>query len=374
MNRRTSTFSLLGAVILALVFVVVYLSQRSVPKINEPLRIGAVLPLTGNLAFIGEGIRNGIEMSKEEFNAAGGIRGRAIEILYEDSKGNATDGLSATQKLVGFDRVQFIIVNLTTVCLAVRPILDQKPVLSFFLSTHPAVLDGSPNGFRVFISGVQESTLLSHYAGSHGYKTFMVLNVSDAYGKGTAYHLKSLLEKFGVVISVQEYNLSSADFRVIATKVKESSPDALVVIGYGREYPLLFRQLGEQGWSGPILGNLSFANLAGQSLQGPLASQISYSAPGYFSAVTRLNSSQNFIDRYKRRYGKDPDFNAAYGYDNVRLLAQALSAVGDSDISRIRAYLLEVRGYEGAIGRVDMTHSGDSETDMQVIDGVVGSK
>lgn len=374
MNTRTRRLLLVGTVILILAVFLAYQSLKSVAPVNEPLRIGAILPLTGNLAFIGEGIRNGIEMGKDEFNAAGGVRGQAIEILYEDSKGSAADGLSATQKLIDFDHVRFVIVNLTTVCLAVRPVLDQKSVLPFFLSTHPAVLNGSPNGFRIFISGVQESTLLSHYADSHRYKTFTVLNVNDAYGKGTAQHLKSLLEKLGVVNSIEEYDLSSADFRVIATKVKESSPDALVVIGYGREYPLLFRQLGEQGWSGPILGNLSFANLAGQSLQGPLASQISYTAPGYFSAVTRLSSSQNFIDRYKRRYGKAPDFNAAYGYDNVRLLAQALSAVGESDTLRIRKFLLAVRGYEGAIGRVDMTPNGDSETDMQVIDGIDGSK
>lgn len=370
MMKRITVTVVAGISAVLLLIIIIWLLYGGLPG-TKSIRIGAVLPLTGNLAFLGDAIRNGMEMSKDQINSHGGIQGRKLEIIYEDSKGNAKDGLSGTQKLVDFDQVRFVLINLTNVCLAARPILDQKQVLAFYLSTHPAVLDGSPNGFRVFISGVQESILLSGYAREHGYKALMILNVNDAYGKGTAQYLKSMLEKFAVIRSVEEYNLPSPDFRVIVTKIRAASPNALVVIGYGQEYPLLFRQLEEQGWSGPVLGNISFANLAGQALQSPLVARVSYTAPGYISDESRHKSSQNFIGQYTQKYGKAPDFNAAYGYDNVKLLAQALSAVGDSNISRLRNHLVAVRGYEGAIGRIDLTSSGDSETDMRVVGGIV---
>lgn len=336
---------------------------------SKSVKIGAVLPLTGNLAFIGEAIRNGMEMSKNELNALKS-KGRTIEILYEDSKGNAKDGLSSIQKLLDYDGVTFLVVNLTNVCLAARPILDRKPVLAFYLSTHPDVLDSSPNGFRIFISGVQESILLSDYARANGYQKFTILTVNDAYGKGTGEYLESLLEKSGVISGSEEYQLASPDFRAIATKIKDQSPDALVVIGYGREYPLLFRQLEAQGWTGKIMGNLSFANVAGQAVDSPLAARLSYTAPGFSSNATRLKSSETFIEKYKQKYGKEPDFNAAYGYDNVTLMADAMTNADNVAISQVRSNLLKVRAYEGAIGRIDMAITGDSETEMKVIEGI----
>jgi branched-chain amino acid transport system substrate-binding protein len=79
---------------------------------KEPIKIGAIAPLTGDAAVYGEPARNVIQMAVDEINAAGGIKGQQIELIFEDGKCNGKDGASAAQKLANVDKVQVIIERL----------------------------------------------------------------------------------------------------------------------------------------------------------------------------------------------------------------------------------------------------------------------
>jgi len=370
--KKVSFFSVAAvAVIMRLLVLIVGCEKAEQQSITmEPIRVGAVLPLTGNLSFLGEAIRNGIEMAKDEFNAMDSVGGRKVEVIYEDSKGTARDGVSAVQKLVDVDKQPYLIINLTNVALASGAVLERKDALALMLSTHPEVLTGHNNFFRIFISGVQESKLMADYCLKKGYKSFVIVHVDDAYGDGTAQFLRRELEKSGVVKSVDKYPIANPDFRTIITIAHSHNPDALIVVGYGREYPQLFRQFEELGWTPPIISNLSFANLAGQALTSPLVSKVAYASPAFLRPDSRLHSSKEFEVKYMRKYGKAPDFNSAYGYDNLKLLVNAILAVGNDDIIKVRDGLRGTKGYLGAIGRIDILSDGDSETDMLMVEGI----
>jgi branched-chain amino acid transport system substrate-binding protein len=365
--RRRKFINLFGFTTLGLVASISSCTLWSNLKKTSKLKIGVVVPLTGNLAFIGEAIKNGIEL---------GIRKNSmqdlLQVIYEDSKGNVKDGLAAVQKLVDFDKPSVMIVNLTTVALAARPILDKAPLLAIYMSTHPYVLDSSPNGIRLFINGAQESELLAKYITENSkYRKVTVLSVADAYGDGTVRFLEPLLKSEKFDVSFQKYELTSPEFRSLAAKIKQIGTDALVIIGYGREYPMLFDNLQEQQWSGDIFGNLSFANLASQNLRNPLKKTVKYSAPGFATPEYRLKSSSEFIELYKQTFTKEPDFNAAYGFDAIQIIAKSTRKIDVSstlpDYKSMRNSILSIENYEGAIGKIYFNSNGDSKTEMKLL-------
>jgi ABC-type branched-subunit amino acid transport system substrate-binding protein len=79
------------------------------PTTKEPIKIGAILPLTGEAAVWGENVKTGIELAKEGINKKGGINGRKIEVIYEDGQCDSKTGVSAVQKLITVDKFQVII-------------------------------------------------------------------------------------------------------------------------------------------------------------------------------------------------------------------------------------------------------------------------
>ena len=336
---------------------------------SGPVRVGAVLPLTGNLAFLGEAIRNGMELATEEINATARKENRQFLVIYEDSKGNPSDGVSAVRKLIDADKVKYLIINLTSVALASGPILDETNTLGLVLSTHPQILKGRKNLVRIFVSGVQESDLIAEYVRLKEYTSFSILHVNDSYGKGTGDFLGLKLNSLGDVLGIHYYDLIERDFRSALTKIRREDPQVLIVIGYGQEYPTLFRQMAEFLLQPTIISNLSFANVAGQAILKELRLNTAYVAPAFLKVEWRTRESKKFAEKYERRYDRMPDFNAAYGYDNIKLLDKAIREAASDSVKDVNKALRGIKGYQGAIGRIDILENGESITDMRMIEG-----
>ena len=109
-----------------------FLQSPSEPVSTDPTKIGFIGPLTGDAAVYGELLRNVIQLAVNEINAAGGIGGRQIEMIYEDGKCNGKDGANAMQKLVNVDQVKIVIGGFcSSESLAAAPIAMNNKVLLF---------------------------------------------------------------------------------------------------------------------------------------------------------------------------------------------------------------------------------------------------
>jgi branched-chain amino acid transport system substrate-binding protein len=320
-------------------------------------KVGIVLPLSGNLAFIGKTIQNGIELSKLDNN----ISETDLKLLYSDSKGNVKDGLKAVQKLLNVDKVDYIIVNLTSVAMASKSSIVSKKnnTIGFMLSTHPNVIENSSNLIRTFINGKQEAQLLINYVKERKIKDIAVIYVDDAYGSGMAEYIQTQL-KVDTNIEINGYKLSNFNFEPILQKLKAKNFENVVLIGYGFEYSKFFQVLKSLNYSPLIMSNLSFSNKKGQEIDS-YDNKIVFDMPIFDNVEKRSLFISNFIKNYQSKFGTIPDFNAAYGYDTMLIIKY----LRDSKLHINREQNITI---DGVTGKLTILKTGESITELELVE------
>ncbi|MEM4215062.1 MAG: ABC transporter substrate-binding protein [Candidatus Pacearchaeota archaeon] len=123
---------------------------------EEVIKIGAILPLTGNVAFWGQPVQKGMEFAAKEINSKGGINGKKIELRIEDSKGDATEGVIALNKLLNIDKVLTVSVHTTAVSNAVAPILEENKVPWIANAADPGLPLTYKYAFKTFYNAYDE--------------------------------------------------------------------------------------------------------------------------------------------------------------------------------------------------------------------------
>lgn len=356
-NRRKIIALLLLGGIVTSGYLGYYYYSKSKNKLPKSAKIGVVIPRTGNLKAIGDQIYAGIEQGRKE------RPDDQIEVIYEDSAGDQKMGISAVNKLLTVDQVDYLVVNLTSVAMPTVPIVERSSTVGFMLSTHPFVLNDSVQTYRIFTSGNQEADLIVPQIIEKSLKSLTAIYVDDAYGQGTVTAIKSKLESTtgsNAIVEEFKYVASKPDFQSIVTKAKALNSDGIILIGYGFEYSTLFAKFAELNYYPTIFSNFSFSNRQGKEITA-YKNKIIYTQPIYDELNSRTNSMNHFVNHFRASNNTEPDFNAAYGYDNYMIISDLIrSGKGHKDFLR-NNYV-----YDGAMGKISILPNGDSRTDMKV--------
>ncbi|HDR68318.1 MAG TPA: amino acid ABC transporter substrate-binding protein, partial [Bacteroidaceae bacterium] len=128
-------------------------------KNDDVIRIGAILPLTGNLAYLGEEEKNVLTILQEQINETEDTK---VLFMFEDSKGNARDGLTAYNKLRS-QNVNYYITSLTIVARAVAPLIDRNNHLQFVLSIDPSITPDYSNTIQLYYNIADEMNVIADY-------------------------------------------------------------------------------------------------------------------------------------------------------------------------------------------------------------------
>ncbi|MCK4341608.1 MAG: ABC transporter substrate-binding protein [Phycisphaerae bacterium] len=132
----------------------------------QPIKIGATLPLSGDAAVWGKNTQQGIDLALEQINASGGVLGRKLEVIYEDTQALAKEGVSAYRKLVTVHEVPAIIDDsVSSVTLAMAPMAEKdKVVILATGATAPKVSEAGDFIFRIWNSDAYEGDVAAKYA------------------------------------------------------------------------------------------------------------------------------------------------------------------------------------------------------------------
>lgn len=350
---------ILFSVLLFIVFSLPACSKKQ-PETKE-IKIGAVLPLTGEIAEYGKRCKAGIDIAVEELNQAGGINGKTLMVIYEDSRGISQDGVSALQKLISIDNVRIVVGAVaSSVTLAMEPIATKNKVILFSpASSSPKLTGISKYFFRDWPSDVLEAKVLADFVYSNlRLKKVAILFVNNDYGLGLSSEFNRNFIKLGGQIPVVEsYEQGATDFRGQLTKMKEVNPDAIYLAGFHREMAFATKQIRELGINVQIFGDADYGvqellEIAGTSAEGAI-----YSTPEYEPAIGSA-SMKHFAEAFRTKYGKDPSNFEANGYDAVKILAEAIGKTG-MDTERISAYISSLKNYHGASGDISFGVNGE---------------
>ncbi len=357
----------IGLVVVLLIVVIVFVMQKKRQPQQEEIRIGAILPLTGDGAFYGESIKQAIDFAIEEINESGGIKDCKLKIIFEDSKGSPKDGVAAFTKLVSFDKVPAVIGDaVSSVTLAIAPIANEKKVVVLSpLSSSPEITNAGDFIFRNVPSDFLGGKVAAHFAVTkQGWKSLAVLFVNNDFGAGLAKVFSEEVSVLGGEIFAKEaYSVDSTNFRTQLTKIKSANPDAIFLVSY-REASTILIQAKELGMTSKFLGtglleDPKIIEIANKAAEGVFLTQLQYSA----DSPTSLTNS--FVKAFTKKYNSEPSILAAYGYDSLKILASAIEKSNLTPES-IRDELYKIKDYEGVTGKISFDENGDVVQPMGV--------
>jgi branched-chain amino acid transport system substrate-binding protein len=329
-------------------------------KQNE-IKVGAVLPLSGDVAVYGKNTKEGIDLAVEQINNSGGINGKLIRVIYEDSKADPKIAVSVAQKLINIDNVQAIIDNsVSSVALAIAPIANKnKVVLLSTGSTNPKLSGISPYFFRIWNSDALEGKVAADFVfDSLKIQKVAIAYVNNEYGNGLAEVFKrQLLSRSGSVVACESFEQNSTNYKDIITKLKTLSFDCIYIVAYPKEIGAFLKQKVEMGLVKQVVGTVTMEDEQIIKIAGNASENVIYPFP----ATPNSNDSNvaRFQSAFEKKYNKKPGITSDVGYDAIFLLSKALRLSNDITGDYIRLGLKSIKNYHGASGIIQFDENGD---------------
>jgi branched-chain amino acid transport system substrate-binding protein len=328
---------------------------------SDVVKIGCITPLTGEGATYGAATQKGLDLAKEEINSKGGLNGKPISIIYEDDQMSPRVGTNALQKLMSIDKVPVIVGAFgSSVTLAIAPIAERgKTVLFSASSTADEIKDSGAYIFRNVPPNRGQGKTAAEFALDHLHaKTASVLKINNDYGVSLTDSFSSSFEKGGGrILSDESYNQGATDFRAQLTKIREEHPDIVFYPGHYQECGLILKQARELGIAGTFVGGDGSYSPELIQIAGPAAEGSYYTlmAMGYGVSDKEI---QTFSSAFKAKYGQEPDVYAAYAYDALMIIADAIRRGGYTS-DGIKSALYSTKAYKGVTGITSFDSNGE---------------
>ncbi|MCP1634664.1 ABC transporter substrate-binding protein [Kerstersia gyiorum] len=358
------------------------------------LLIGGLVPVTGAGAPYGGNMLKAMEIGVKEVNDAGGMAGRSLRLIAEDSQTQPQAAVLAAKKLIEINKVQAILGTWASgVTLAVLPLTDAANIIQMNVSGAPAIseIDKKDLVWRFQATNDRFGRAFAEIAAKNGYKKPATMAFNNASGRGnTDGFIKAWEAKGGKVLANVVYEPNRSSYRSELQKVLATDPDVIVMGSYLPDTTIILREWFQSGaenaWIIPgWAANPELVQALGQEV-----------TDGIISVDTVSNSdADSYTDlnqRYRQATGADLADNvyAAMTYDMVISLALAahkagadatpqqisdqIRAVSNPDGEKVYSYaqgkaLLDAGkdiDYEGASSRLNFDEYGDSNPDFGV--------
>jgi branched-chain amino acid transport system substrate-binding protein len=312
---------------------------------GDAIRIGVVTPISGTYAGIGQQVTWGLDMAAAEINANGGIMGRQIELVYEDSEANPAVAVQKAEKLYTSENVDFLTGTVNSgATLAVGQVAERAgKLLATTVSFSDAITGNkcSPNVFRVNARAGQQSAALAAWVKQKkpGAKVFY-LGPDYEMGRSTVAAFKENAELVGAE-SVGEVfaPLDSKDYSQYFGRVRSARPEVLYTSVAGNDTVRLFTQMKDFG----VLDGLTVLGASG-TVTGQNIGAIGDAAEGFITGVgysPLIDSPENkaFVEKFNAENGADPDLYGADSYGILFAYKAAVEAAGSTETDAVRAAL-----------------------------------
>ena len=253
-------------------------------------RIGVMESLTGPGETYGTVANQAKQMAVDEINEAGGINGRMIELVVEDSKCNAQDSITAYNKLTDVEGIKIILgTSCSGAMLGAAPLAEEDGVVMFSgLATNPDIAEAGDYIFRTSMSDAQLGIDTGNLLWADGIRTLATINEATDYAEGVRRESVAQFEKRGgQMVGEERYPSDTTDFRSQLTKLINANPDALHVAAQA-EFAggTIVKQARELGFDGPIYSDVVVVGATALEIAGDAAT-------GVKAVTADLNPSNN---------------------------------------------------------------------------------
>ncbi len=316
---------------------------------GEPVTLGVSGPLTGQNAQYGAQWKKGFDLALDEVNAKGGVRGRPLQYVFEDSQADPRQTVAIAQKFVSDPKIVAELGDFSsTASMAASSIYQRAGLLQFgFTNSHPNFTKGGDFIWSSSVSQADEQPRLAKYAADLGFKRLAVLYLNTDWGRASQALFSEAAKSNGAeVVASEGYQPDEKDFRSTLVRVRDAKPDAIVLISYYADGALITRQIRSVGLATPIVASGSvyspkFLELAGDDANGV------FTNTNFFPGDNRPEV-QVFVTKFRKRYNEEPDTFNAVAYDTIVLLAAVIDKYG-TDRTAIRDGLATIKDVPSVI-------------------------
>jgi branched-chain amino acid transport system substrate-binding protein len=297
---------------------------------SDSLYFGVSGPFTGNNAEYGTIWKNSFNLALDEINGAGGIKGRKVELIYEDSQADAKQSVPIAQKFVSDKRILAELGDFASpASMAASPIYQRGKLVQYAItSSHPDFTKGGDFMFSPALT--QEVTgkfLAEALVKTLNKRKLALLYLDTDWGQVTnTIHEKHLKSLGAEVVYSGSFLSNEKDFRSLLIQARDAQPDALVIIAYYNEGGLITQQARATGLEQQIVAIGSSYSPRFLELAGDAANGVIMTVP-FFPSDSRA-VVQNFVKKYETRYHESPDAFAAGAYDALKTLVWAVEKGG----------------------------------------------
>ena len=319
---------------------------------DDAFRIGVMESLTGPGETYGTVANQSKQMAADEINAAGGINGRPLELIVEDSQCSAQGAVAAYTKLTDVDGVKIILgTSCSSAMLGAAPLAEADGIILFSgLASNPDIANAGDYIFRTQMSDIQVGIDTGNQLWADGVRTLATITESTDYAEGVRRTTVAQFEKRGGQVVAEEYYASDiTDFRTQLSKLFDAQPDALHLAPQSEfAAGAIIKQAREVGYDGPIYAETVSVGTTALDIAGDAAT-------GMKAITADLDpdnpKAQQVLSDFRQRYNYVTlPWHLGSAYDDVYIAAECLKQTNDDqDADGFRDCMYDIT-WSGAIG------------------------
>ena len=331
---------------------------------DDEVVIGLAAPLTGDQAYIGNGVLQGAQMAVEEANIQGPVfDGTKIRLEPLDDQHNPTQAVLTANKLVADPDAVGVIGHFNSSCTKAASAIYHEARMAQVspASTNPEI---SRQGFDTFFrvcatDDVQAPTAATFAFFKLHVKKIAILDDQTTYGKGLADEFEKKFRSLGgEVLKRNGITQGEKDFTPLLTKIKSIDPELIFYGGVYPELSLLLKQSRKIGLAAPWMG--------GDGIKDPMLIKLATPehSEGIYATMVgvdphSLPGAKDFVARYEARYGEIGSFSA-YAYDATNVLIEAIRRAGKKDREAVLSEVKRTKDFPGIMGKINFDSKGDA--------------
>jgi branched-chain amino acid transport system substrate-binding protein len=325
---------------------------------QEPIKVGALLAVTGPASFLGAPEARTLEMLVEELNRGGGLAGRKVQLVVKDTGASPEKAISFAKQLIEEEQVFAIIGPATSgETMAVKQIADEAKTPLLSCAAAEAIVN--PVARYVFKTAQKDSHAILkvfQHMKRLGATRVGVLSSNTGFGKAGREAIAKLAPENGIQIAADEvYDKAATDLTAEVTKLKAANVQAILNWSIEPAQAIVIKNARQLGITVPIFQSHGFANIQYVKAAGAAAEGVIFPASRIVvaEALPAKHPQKAVLVAYKKayeaRYGEDASAFGGYAHDAFALLVRAVKEVGP-DREKVRTALEGMKGFVGTSG------------------------